>query len=224
MFSWYKVPYALPMEGFGNLEDGEMTWESWGRLMKKQHPVQWFLRHTLLYFWFDIKRHTWGRITRFIYWFNEMVWRKQHLLDMRNKTCGYKFGYVDPPTAIFYSCFNIFEKFCNDEDGLTVLATQALADWSEHCRTPEEMAKWDEHAKKMIEVHKTAKDLHQWWCLGGRQHEHYQVDKLYQNIPKGRSASRSEAMTAWVAASDALDVRDNTQLAKLISIKDYLWT
>lgn len=224
MVSWYKVPSALPSEDFGGYDEGMETWQSWGLKMKKQHPVQWFLRHTLLYFWFDIKRHTWGRLTRFTYWFNEMTWRRQHMLSLRNKTCGYKYGYIEAPTAIMYACFNIFEKFCKDEDGLAVLATQAHADWSEYSTTPEEIAKGAEHAKKMTDVYNIAKDLHQWWCLGGRQYEHHQTDLLYQKIPKGRSGARSEAMVSWIAASDALDDRDITQLARLISIKDYLWT
>lgn len=59
---WYKNPYALPINGLNDLIDRSLSpndngWNGFYFYIKKEFPIQYFIRERIPNFWMDIKRH-----------------------------------------------------------------------------------------------------------------------------------------------------------------------
>ncbi|MBA3350953.1 MAG: hypothetical protein H0U23_00755, partial [Blastocatellia bacterium] len=178
-------------------------------------PLRAFASNCVLYTWEDWERDAkdeypvryflqwslpsiWRRATEPFrqakYWLSSRVINRHHEVDLRNP--GYRWGYTDPSEAILYACFNVLKNFV-DNGGLTGAS----------------FTEFPEQAQREYEMNV----LYLWWTEG-RWIEHSNCEKA---LAQAIGDAEYKLALEW---KEALGEDDQLMLARLINIRQYLWT
>jgi len=213
VFKW-QVPYALPMEMFKHKKDGEMTWESWHKMMKNKYPIRHYLMEEVpsrLYRLAD-------KIDNVFYYIRCNTYNKYHLLDLRQPKGGYydyRWGWCDVVNKMIFANFNLLVEFVEKERGGCKAAEKHIAELKTLEDVPSDQIKsmekelelyrwWKYELPKMYKEHD--KLCHE--AVGGRGFGDYDKDKLDQT---------------W-DLQQKIDETINEKLKELIDIRMTLWT
>jgi hypothetical protein len=189
---WWRLekPFALPSRLFPN-EPGEYTWEDWREENKKAHPFRFFVQETL-----PLKvSYTVAPVKKFFYWFRSNTYNRYHMLDMRDKANGYKWGYCDPTGMMLYANFKILNMFVEHDMPNICYYSEA----TEGC--PE----WDKRAEE-----KEILELHKWW----NEERPIEIQDVNYFHPKPEDV---EDWATWRS-------KDDIMLERLIKIRMSLWS
>ncbi len=162
----------------------------------------------------DMSRKWWYRarypFSQAWYWVRTHVWNRYHIVNCKSPQNGYRWGWCDRDWLMFCACFNILVDFVEKESPRVGL---------------------DDADDRDVEI----RNLYHWWTQG-RANAHASARKLLHGIPakedKGDSLeSLMDAVGAntpewktWREASAALDARDDEMLARLMAVRQSLWT
>jgi hypothetical protein len=179
---------------------GEYTWEDWKEEMQKKHPVKFFLNDTLP-LWFRVR---WMWFENIWYWIRCHTYTKYHLIDIRSKEFGYKWGWMDRDSVILLANFTILKDFVEKEHPFDVCV------WDEN----------DEHARVGAEI----KDLYDWWMNRRAKEHELRTEKLhrwYEHRGTPDGPTLHEELNRY---EEELDQKDENNLIRLMKIRKYLWT
>jgi hypothetical protein len=161
-------------------------------------------------------------------WIRCHTFTKYHLVDCRNASDNYRYGWVDKPELILYANMAILTDFVEKEKGLEVI------DWG--------------HDDKNKTVAKEIKDIYEWWKIGRKQaidelsakrrqnwEKRVKLDSIYNEAIKGEFMAQIntntpqykvylEERTKLVKERELLDEKDEEMMHRLINIRRWLWT
>lgn len=161
------------------------------------------------------KHMYWGkrlkyRLDNLKWWFLHRTVDKYHVVDT-----GLEPGYYDVPERMLHACFQLLVDYVEKEQ-------------------PNEITEWDsvtEHSDYAKEI----KELYEWWK--NRNDLAKEWDKLHSEFPAINVFNRKdkcidkEMLAEYEKRVDIIlkmeneeRKRENTNLIRLIKIKDYLWT
>jgi hypothetical protein len=149
------IPEALPLEGW--CREGDYTWEDWKQEVRKEYPVWYFFKHTVMDFWYP-KAYCIKRVYR--KWAS-ILWRRQFMVDCRSKANDYEYGYSDPCGLMLYANFALLKGFVEQESGLIA---------------------WDSDESYMA-IKKEIDELYLWWTVG-RPNNHNALADMYKDLKR----------------------------------------
>lgn len=166
----------------------------------------------------------WYRVRRWepLYWLRTHTVDRYHILDLRGMD-GYEWGWLDRSHAIYLAAFKCLVEYVEGEEPFK------LIDWD---ATPE-------HAHARDEI----KDLYEWWTKG-KDAERKELDEFFdlhhRDIPFdeewvdiGNGYREHQGDKAWDSPENKeewsrryfeLEAKEQTQLERLIKIRNFLWT
>lgn len=151
LFKWYKVPFAM----------GWDEWDEWHEETAREHPIQYFFRHTLRIFcsrlWRQLVTDPW-------YWLKCRVWHRYNVVCQ-----GLPATWCDRDTLLLHVAFQCLTDFIEKERPWEFEATsEKIAELYEGCRVQE----WA-----------TIRELYVWW-LGRRDdyEDHDEDDAMLHKL------------------------------------------
>lgn len=176
------------------------------------YPVRYFLSKVL---WPKLSR--WPRTANV--WYRLKCWvhprfRGYSFIDLRQAGPGihYTHGWIDRSEAMLYACFICLRQFVENEASELVNPHEIEAD--EHFDPTEQRRCYDEMWV-----------LYNWWMVGRLEEEaeEMRLFKASRHDAPPTEESR-EATRVWLEYSRWRTARTDEMLARLISIRGYLWT
>lgn len=213
---------ALPSNIFDDITDEDpepdrYTWEDWEAEMRRDHPVAWFLRREVPKPFRTAFRRVKRPIDDAIYWVqcHTLPSYRFHILDLRNPGGGEKwsYGWRDRTNILLWANFKILTDFVELEQPFDIVTYAATL-------TPEKIEQ--EGIARQVEIHREMMDLYHWWKTG-REAALKQLDTFPDNSDPDKAARR-KARDAWHELRRKLDADDQTNLLRLVAIREYLWT
>lgn len=225
-WKWYFLPSPSKLglttsehEGlaWGSLASpGEPTWDDWENIVKKKHPIRYFLVEGMFP---GIQKAYRKIVSDPIYWFkcHFISKYKYHLLDLRQPKTetdpGYQYGWIDCDTRMVYAIFNILNMFVEYEMK------------NRYCPSEE-----DVQADPYLLVQRNhtleIKNIHYWWNV-----ERLRQEKIYSDMLKAWSDAKqnydSGSQELWKKLNDldeANKEKEEEMLARLLKIRHSLWT
>lgn len=157
--------------------------------------------------WFrDFWRHRIKDIPGDIYyWVRTHTVHRYHIVDMRDKSNEYSWGWIDRDRAIMFACFALLKQFVEKELTASYEYGPRILErgWRPHPTKDIETMHWNK-------AHRTMKELYDWW--------------VFERPEKIKEMDDMSVNNEWAEADSLFNETDNTQLRRLIEIKDYLWT
>ena len=188
---------ALPSRDF-DAQPGDYTWEDWREEAKAAHPVRFFLSDTLPRL---IRVRITMQIAHLWYWFRCHTYTRYHVLDLRSKEYGYKWGYGDPVEMVLIANFRILQNFVEKEH--PDIGSMEVKDHADHD------SQWMELIESQVKDEKEIRFLYDWWMITRPQ--------LVASLRKAERRQYSEL-------SDEIDRQDDEMLVRLMAVRRRLWT
>lgn len=222
--------YAMPSDLFlfPNENDDRPTWEMYYARLKREYPVKFFLSSTLpgalLYAW---RRAIGWKLRDAWYWLQSFVWRKDHLLDLRQPGTDqleadyYRWGWLDTDHKMLFALFNLLDEFM--DGGLPI-----------YFPSSEEAAKDDgsednyQYAglKRQRELCLEVIAIHDWW-KHERKREHKLESELCSKWSDAHKARAPETESLWQelrVQTEKNEQQEEEMIARLMKIRRSLWS
>ncbi len=205
---------ALRIHSITPFQEGP-SWEDWDAIVRKKHPVRWFVNKTIPEAfdpairafedaWYWLQCHTRRD-------------RRYHLVDLRgvDPLSNYTHGWLDADTVIELSAWQALRRYIEKEkptDPASFLTPEELE--NEGARHQKEM--WDE-----------AHRLYNWW-VHDRLDEKKKQTKLLRASQKAKKAldktAYDLATEAWNKYRKECEAVDDANFKRLVEIRKFLWT
>jgi hypothetical protein len=155
------------------------------------------------------------------YWVRTHTYNRYHIIDIRNKDHGYRWGWIDRDQVLLLACFKILVDFVEQEQPFG----------------PGDFKTDYDHSEEMREVKATILELYNWWKYH-RKAEHSAVSGLLDtphdygelfSKPDERgwctwTATPHPNGKIWFDRDVELTAKDDEMLLKLMKIRSKLWT
>ena len=204
---------ALPSRRFDKFEEG-YCWEDYEAEMKEQYPFKYFLNYTFST-WFSV--HIIMVISNWWYWVKSFLFRRDHLLDLRqpkdNEFWGYRWGYLDPCQKVLLANFSILVDYVENEK---------VYNPADHYS--EEELQNDPAVKTQYEDYLEVLALYKYWTEGAKESADNST-ALYKKMNEQEDKEKNEEIReVWLEAHKKCDEDEQEALVRLIKIRKGLWS
>lgn len=221
----------------GTEQPGQVTWEGWQEDMLRRYPV----RFRLGYKWLgDIRsaffRRFWNHVSEGHYWFRShfIPSRRYHMLDMRNKANGYRWGWRDFDVVVLFSVMAALVDFVEAEKGFeSHVSWEDDPDQAPDLDDPKVKSYIFHHRPGLKEVKDDCLRIYKWWTEE-RPAKLVEIDRLvHEAFGRKQQATvatpesvvqRNERAEKAEQARVALHAEEQANLVRLIELRTYLWT
>ena len=187
--------------------------------------------------------HRWPfrHISKALYWLRTHTYNRYHMLDMRNKVNGYKWGWYDRSELILFANMALLRDFIEKEK-----AFDCHIDWSSAAEALEARGKEnDDGCGASRDAHAAAKKemltIYDWWTKG-RAEELKKEDELleaaypnpmeFESIPGSSMFKLKDDETPELRKlrdqchimEEELEKKDEEMMIRLIKVRGYMWT
>lgn len=168
-------------------------------------------------FWYNLKTlGLWYAIKRWtpIYWLRTHTIDRYHIINIKNQG-DYTWGWCDRNYAMYLACFAILVEFCEKELPYSNTCYLSSDEWA------------NAHGEMLL--------LYDWWKRG-RAAEHDEVTAMFAKLDKMRFEKLGDgysrllpptdqvAHDAWFKREHELEEKDEEMLARLLKVRDFMWT
>jgi hypothetical protein len=208
-------PSFLPSRMFGDPNDTSYSWEDYRRDTKANHPIWWFLLDTLPHL-FAVKITM--RLENLWYWIRTHTYNKYHLLDLRQTEnrggeAYYRWGYLDPCTALVLANFKVLERYIQEEP--FDLRTQ----YSEEEIDEQGLRSQQDHYDEVMKIYN-------YWIKG--RLEHWKTLELQSQVlhrfRKSNYKKYLVLLNEYDKNVEAFHQEEEEYLIRLIKVRRGLWT
>lgn len=219
-------PRALPMEKFCN--PGDYTWKDWHEDARKNYPIRYFLSETVP-MWYRV--HIYMNVSHFWYWIKYRLYKKSHLLDLRqphtNTGDDYRWGRLDEYSQMLYACFNILMNYIKSSrngyvysiDDIEYLQKQILNTENEYER---------HHLEQDLEFFKEVRYLHYYWTVARKRQlkDRDEILSEWSDSLETRHTDPEYTKLLWDKLrkiEEETIVKEEEALIRLVKIREKLW-
>lgn len=188
---------------------------------RRLYPIRWSVEKV----WEWVSR--WPRVENLSYWVRSRVWRRDHLLDLREAERslpeGYRWGALDPCAAMELAMFACLLRYWEHGDPVSGGPLTDPAGWYPDAST-EDVEAEAVRSGSQVWQYRECRDLVQWWRRG-RFEEKRAQSELYERYKRtAKTDPDYEQVTrAWLDGEHALDVRATEMRVRLARLCPYLW-
>jgi hypothetical protein len=170
-----------------------------------------------------------------LYWLRCHTFTRYHIIDIRGQD-GYTWGWIDRSHAMYLACFKILMEFVEGEDpGIGLRSEQEYRgdlgdeEWAQHRPCILEQLERDNEIRALYDWWKTGRKQEQDACTKLLDGYDFRLRNAFKPVPDSDlleyiPPAKDPRWEAWKVEHDRLEAKDEEMLARLMKVRQALWT